>query len=67
MDRVPEDSHARVRKQAAFDVEPLASAIVGMLEGNPGCCMGSVYDVLVERFAETGGMGALCVLSTRFE
>lgn len=59
MDRVPEDSHARVRKQAAFDVEPLASAIVEILERNPGCYMSSVYDVLVERFVETGEMDAL--------
>lgn len=59
MDRVPEDSHARVRKRAAFDVEPLASAIVEILERNPGCYMSSVYDVLVERFVESGEMDAL--------
>ena len=59
MDHVPEDNHAKVRKHAAFDVEPLASAIVEIVERNPGCYMSSVYDVLVERFVESGEMEAL--------
>ena len=37
-----------VRKQMAFDCEPFASAIVEIVNLNPGCYMSSVYDVLVE-------------------
>ena len=59
MDCVPEDNHARVRKQMAFDCEPFASAIVEIVELNPNCCMSSVYDVLVEEFVDTGKFEAL--------
>jgi len=55
----PDDNHARVRKQMAFDCEPFASAIVEIVNLNPGCYMSSVYDVLVERFVESGKLDAL--------
>ena len=59
MDCAPDDNHARVRKQMAFDCEPFASAIVEIVNLNPGCYMSSVYDVLVERFVEGGEFDAL--------
>lgn len=59
MDGAPEDSHAAVRKQMAFDVEPLRSAVIEAVSPDPGCSMSSVYDVPRERFVETGEMGAL--------
>lgn len=55
----PDDNHAGVRKQMAFDAEPLKSAVVGIVERNPECHMGSAYDVLVERFVESGEYDAL--------
>ena len=55
----PDDNHAGVRKQMAFDAEPLKSAVVGIVERNPECHMGSAYDVLVERFVESGECDAL--------
>lgn len=59
MDCVPGDSHEKVRKKMAFDCEPFASAIVEIAELNPGCCMSSVYDVLVEKFVEGGDFDGL--------
>jgi len=59
MDCAPEDNHSKVRKQMAFDVEPFKSAIVEIVERNPGCYMSSVYDVLVERFVGQDGLDAL--------
>ena len=59
MDCVPEDTHAKLRKQMAFDCEPFRSAIVEIVNLNPGCYMSSVYDVLVEKFVESGDYGAL--------
>ena len=59
MDCVPDDNHAKVRKQMAFDCEPFASAIVEIVELNPDCYMSSVYDVLVEKFVENGDYEAL--------
>ena len=59
MDCVPDDSHAKVRKQLAFDREPFASAIARIVELNPGCYMSSVYDVLVEKFVDTGRFDVL--------
>ena len=59
MDCVPEDTHAKLRKQMAFDSEPFRSAIVEIVNLNPGCYMSSVYDVLVEKFVENGDYEAL--------
>ena len=50
MDCVPEDTHAKLRKQMAFDCEPFRSAIVEIVNLNPDCYMSSVYDVLVEKY-----------------
>ena len=43
MDCVPEDTHAKLRKQMAFDAEPFRSAIVEIANLNPGCYMSSIY------------------------
>lgn len=59
MDCAPDDNHAKLRKQMAFDREPFRSAIVEIVSLNPGCYMSSVYDVLVEKFVENGGFDAL--------
>ncbi|MBR3315593.1 MAG: transposase, partial [Atopobiaceae bacterium] len=54
MDGVPEDPHARTAKPHAFDAEPFRSDILELLAPDPKCYMSSVYDVLVERYVETG-------------
>lgn len=54
MDAAPDDSHAKVRKAHAFDEEPFRTEILCILEMNPGCYMSSVYDVLTEKFVESG-------------
>ena len=59
MDCAPDDNHAKVRKQMAFDREPFASAIVEIVNLNPDCCRSSVYDVLIEKFVECGDYDAL--------
>ena len=59
MDGVPEDLHARTAKEKAFDRPPFRDAVVEILENNPGCYMSSVYDVLVERYVDTGEYDAL--------
>lgn len=56
MDYIPEDTHAKLRKQMAFDREPLCSAIVEIINPSPDCHMSSVYDVLVEKFVENGDL-----------
>ena len=59
MDCMPEDPHAKLRKQMAFDCEPFRSAIIEIVNLNPECYMSSVYDVLVEKFVENGDYEAL--------
>ena len=54
MDGVPEDPHARTAKPHAFDAGPFRSDILELLAPDPKCYMSSVYDVLVERYVETG-------------
>lgn len=54
MDAPPQDSHARLRKEHAFDTEPFRSEVLHILAENPGCYMSSVYDVLVEKYVESG-------------
>ena len=57
MDCAPEDNHAKVRKQMAFDCEPFRSEIIEIAERNPDAYMSSIYDVLVEKFVEGGEYG----------
>ena len=59
MDCAPDDNHAKVRKQMAFDQEPFRSEIIEIAERNPDAYMSSIYDVLVEKFVEDGGYEAL--------
>ncbi|WP_283170800.1 DDE-type integrase/transposase/recombinase [Curtanaerobium respiraculi] len=54
MDAAPEDNHAKVAKQMAFDVEPFRSAVIEIVAANAGCKMSSVYDVLTERYVDSG-------------
>ena len=54
MDCAPDDNHAKVRKQMAFDCEPFRSEIIEIAERNPDAYMSSIYDVLVEKFVEGG-------------
>jgi len=55
MDSVPEDLGANLSKEKAFDIEPWKSYIITVLSRNSGKCYGSsVYDVMVERFIESG-------------
>lgn len=59
MDCVPDDDHAKARKQMALGCEPFASAVAEIVGPNPDCHMGSVYDVLVGKFVEGGVCDAL--------
>lgn len=56
MDVVPEDPGERLAKEKAFDAEPFKSVIIATLEANGGrdFCMSSVYDLLEERFVDSG-------------
>lgn len=54
MECVPDDTHAKLKKNMAFDREPFRSAIIEITERNPGCYMSSIYDVLTEVFIENG-------------
>jgi len=54
MDVMPEGHGAKLVKDKVFDEEPWKSAVIAILKNNPGCCISSVYDVLIERFVENG-------------
>jgi len=57
MDVIPEDVRGKLAKDKAFDVEPFKEAIISILERNQGnshVCMSSIYDVLEEKFIESG-------------
>jgi hypothetical protein len=55
MDSVPDDLGAKLAKEKVFDDEPWKDAIIAILRNNPGkCYSSSVYDVLQERFVESG-------------
>ena len=41
-------------KPKAFDVDPFRDYIITILRNNPKACASSVYDVLKERFIESG-------------
>lgn len=59
MDATPQDNHSKLRKPMAFDVEPFRSAVIEIAAMNPNCKMSSVYDVLVEKFIDSGTFDAL--------
>jgi len=55
MDVMPEDPGANLVKDKVFDVEPWKSYILTILTNNPGkCYSSSVFDVLEEKFVESG-------------
>ena len=57
MDVIPDDPGSHLAKDKAFDVEPFRSAIIEVLrnnENNKTLCISSVYDVLEEKFIDTG-------------
>ena len=56
MDVVPDNPGDRLAKDKAFDVEPFRSSIIAILEANSGkdFCISSVYDLLEEKFIDTG-------------
>ncbi len=55
MEKVPDNPRAKLEKDKAFAAEPFHSAIVEIIENLPkGYCLSSVYDVLEERFVESG-------------
>ena len=53
---IPEDPGSRLSKDKAFDVSPFKEAIITILEANSkkDYCMSSVYDLLEEKFIDTG-------------
>jgi len=54
MDGIPEDIGANLKKEMAFDTNPFKGAITEILKRNPDCYMSSVFDVLEERFVDSG-------------
>ena len=54
MDVMPTDHGVSLVKDKVFDEEPWKSAIIAILKYNPGCYISSAYDVLMERFVDTG-------------
>ncbi|GHU63494.1 hypothetical protein AGMMS49983_07060 [Clostridia bacterium] len=60
LDITPDDLGVNMAKDKIFDEEPWKSAIIEILKNNPRKCYGSsVYDVLAERFIETGEYDSL--------
>lgn len=59
MDCAPDGNHAKARKPMAFGQGPFRSEMIGIAERSPDAHTSSVYDALVERFAEDGGYEAL--------
>lgn len=56
MDVIPSDPGEKLAKDKVFDAEPFRSTIIATLEvnGNRDFCMSSVYDLLEEKFVDTG-------------
>jgi transposase len=55
LDVKPEELGINLCKDKVFDEEPWKSYIIAILTNNPGkCYSSSVYDVMMERFVETG-------------
>jgi hypothetical protein len=67
MDAIPHDVGSRLAKDKVFDHDPWKSAIIEILRNNPEAYGSSVYDVLAERFVETGEYDCLpaCVRTLR--
>lgn len=61
MDVIPKEPAEKLVKSKSFDAEPFKSTIIMIMETNSGksFCMSSVYDVLQEKFIETGDMEKL--------
>jgi len=59
LDAVPDDYGQALRKDMAFDREPFRSTIIEIVKRNPRCHISSVYDVLEERFIESGDIDRL--------
>ena len=60
MDTIPKDLGASLSKEKAFDSEPWKSYIIAVLKNNSKkCYSSSVYDVLEERFIESGEYASL--------
>jgi len=59
MDAVPDEIGANLAKDKVFDDEPWKGAIISIIANNPKCYSSSVYDVLMERYVENGGMECL--------
>jgi len=59
LDGVPDDLGASLKKSLAFDQEPFRSTVIEILERNPHALLSSVYDVLEERFVESGRYDSL--------
>ena len=61
MDVVPDNPGEKLAKAKAFDIEPFKSTIIATVESNAGkgFCISSVYDLLEEKFIETGEYDAL--------
>lgn len=62
MDVLPEKPNENLQKDKAFDREPFRSAILTILTNNKNkknVCMSSVYDVLQEKFIESGNYSEL--------
>lgn len=54
MDLIPKNPNQNLLKDKVFDHEPYRSTIIELLKNNPGCYLSSIYDVLEERYVETG-------------
>ena len=62
MDAVPEEPGKKLEKDKAFDQEPFRSMIIEVLRNNASnshMCVSSVYDVLEEKFIESGRYDSL--------
>ena len=57
MDIIPDDPGAHLAKDKAFDAEPFRSTIIEVLrnnENNKKLCISSIYDVLEEKYIDSG-------------
>lgn len=60
MDSVPDNPGAALEKEKAFDREPFKDAILKVMKNIPrDYCVSSVYDVLMEKFVESGEFDSL--------
>lgn len=61
MDVIPDEPGEKLVKDKAFDVPPFREFIIATLESNSDkeFCMSSVYDVLCEKFIESGEFDSL--------